>query len=128
MALEALWGIDDPKERRRLALRASLRGRTLHRLFIHVVILLGAGLAFGGLVAVIETTANIRMNSIDGWLTGALFGGLSVYIANRHRRRELPHVLHADGRCTRCGYRVADTGVNACPECGKAVIDDLEQE
>ncbi|NOT02742.1 MAG: hypothetical protein HOP29_19235 [Phycisphaerales bacterium] len=47
---------------------------------------------------------------------------------SRHRGRELPAVLKEEGRCIRCGYKISNTGVNVCPECGNAVIDGLKQE
>ena len=117
MVEKKLWGIDDPATVRlvqRLCYeRSALSGK---RLIIEALL---AG-ASGGIVM-----ALLLLSGPRGWHAHLALGiaiGAAIYITllrrKRRARRELPKVLQSIGRCIRCGYKLEDRAVHACPRCG----------
>lgn len=111
---EELWGIDDPKERRRIERAAKARFSSIGPLFLVMVLIAILGAAIGILLRAFVPQLDFL---------GAAIAILMVFpMYNRREairlRRERIEVLRSLGRCVNCGYLLNTVSDAQCPECG----------
>jgi len=115
MLHKELRGIDDP------ALVASIRRACLWRsdsIAPALALAIAVGACSGVIIGVLRDTLGW-----PGWRFGSFFSGASATLAvsmylRRRAMKLLPEMLRSMGRCTRCGYKLEESGKDKCPECG----------
>ena len=110
---EILSGIDDPKLVRSIKRRYVFQSRSADlALIIAVVVALGLHAVLRRL-----TGDNLGLSILLAAVVGAIAGGL----IRRRARNTLPDVLRSMGRCESCGYLLAGSTTERCPECGEPI-------
>lgn len=110
-----LWGIDDPREARRIERAANDRARSRFRVLLYLG---GFGALAAGIGKLLTPYYPIFAN-VAALIVFVL--GLLIYCAGEFSRylRAKDEVLKSMGRCLSCGYKLEPSKEAPCPECGR---------
>ena len=115
-----LSGIDDPKVLRRIQWRCLWEGRSYGR-----VLTVGIPVAVALCAAVDTLTTHLPWFADRArafWLLGGAAAGAVVALyVRRAFKKAIPQVLRSMRRCESCGYSLAGSTAERCPECGEPI-------
>lgn len=117
---ENLSGIDDPKVLRSIERRCFWRGPIYGPvLTVALPVTLGLCLVVRILAAYVPAFADHR--DILRFVAIGIGGLIAGKLISRGAQKMLPEVLRSMGRCESCGYLLAGSTAERCPECGEPI-------